>query len=436
MVPACSTKSGSTSSATSRHPKAIGLVGSDAPTRRHPRWRHGRLGRRLATQRPGRRATEVTVYQRGWRLGGKGASSRGPNGRIEEHGLHVWLGFYDNAFRLLRSCYEELDRPRTDPACPIQGWRDAFVPASTIGLGPHRRDRFAALARPVSRERPAAGRGGRRRRAHRGRFPGTRAWRCSGASACRWILPRRLLPRVVLTSSPTHPALALRGVAPGAELLQGARTGLRAVAGSGVAARRSAELLELLVTMLRGIIADRLTVRGYTAIDHLDLRDWLARHGASRRCDRVADRARPLRPLLRVRGRRPGPTALPGRPRAPPDDADVPRLQGSAVLEDEGRNGRRGLRAAISGASPARRAIPLLPPPRSPPPLAGRAVGSRGQPRAAGRGVGRRIRSHSSGSGVCPCSPIGRICASSTPAMSCSATTSSPTGAAGATRGE
>ena len=56
---------------------------------------------------------EVTVYQHGWRLGGKGASGRGPAGRIEEHGLHVWMGFYENAFRLMRECYAELGR---DPA--------------------------------------------------------------------------------------------------------------------------------------------------------------------------------------------------------------------------------------------------------------------------------------------------------------------------------
>ena len=31
---------------------------------------------------------EVTVYQLGWRIGGKGASGRGPHKRIEEHGLH------------------------------------------------------------------------------------------------------------------------------------------------------------------------------------------------------------------------------------------------------------------------------------------------------------------------------------------------------------
>lgn len=75
---------------------------------------------------------EVTVYQQGFRLGGKGASGRGPFGRIEEHGLHVWMGFYENAFRTIRGAYEELDR---DPSQhPIATWRDAFTPAPHIGL--------------------------------------------------------------------------------------------------------------------------------------------------------------------------------------------------------------------------------------------------------------------------------------------------------------
>ena len=64
------------------------------------------------------RIESVTVYQRGWRLGGKGASSRGPFDRIEEHGLHVLLGYYDATFRVLREAYAELDRTRTDPGCP------------------------------------------------------------------------------------------------------------------------------------------------------------------------------------------------------------------------------------------------------------------------------------------------------------------------------
>ena len=82
----------------------------------------------------------ITVYQRGWRLGGKGASSRGANGRIEEHGLHLWLGYYENSFRLLRECYAELDRPATDPDAPIRTWRDAMIPSGTVGLEDRRAD--------------------------------------------------------------------------------------------------------------------------------------------------------------------------------------------------------------------------------------------------------------------------------------------------------
>ena len=53
---------------------------------------------------------EVTVYQLGWRLGGKTSTGRGPCDRIEEVGIHILQGWYDNAFRLLRSAYAELDR--------------------------------------------------------------------------------------------------------------------------------------------------------------------------------------------------------------------------------------------------------------------------------------------------------------------------------------
>jgi uncharacterized protein with NAD-binding domain and iron-sulfur cluster len=74
---------------------------------------------------------EITVYQMGWRLGGKGASSRNEaaNGRIEEHGLHIWLGFYENAFAVIRRCYEELGRPA---GTPLATWTDAFKPHSYI----------------------------------------------------------------------------------------------------------------------------------------------------------------------------------------------------------------------------------------------------------------------------------------------------------------
>lgn len=75
---------------------------------------------------------QITLYQLGWRLGGKGASGRGPADRIEEHGLHVWMGWYENAFRLMRECYEELSR---DPrGYPVATWRDVFIPTSFVGV--------------------------------------------------------------------------------------------------------------------------------------------------------------------------------------------------------------------------------------------------------------------------------------------------------------
>ncbi len=76
---------------------------------------------------------EITVYQDGFRLGGKGASGRNParEERIEEHGLHILLGFYENAFRMLRACYDELGRT---PGKPLATWRDAFEEHDLIVL--------------------------------------------------------------------------------------------------------------------------------------------------------------------------------------------------------------------------------------------------------------------------------------------------------------
>jgi uncharacterized protein with NAD-binding domain and iron-sulfur cluster len=70
-------------------------------------------------------AYHVTIYQIGWRLGGKGASGRGVAGRIQEHGLHVWLGCYDNAFLLLRQCYDEL---KENAKWRGRDWDDLFFP--------------------------------------------------------------------------------------------------------------------------------------------------------------------------------------------------------------------------------------------------------------------------------------------------------------------
>jgi uncharacterized protein with NAD-binding domain and iron-sulfur cluster len=91
----------------------------------------GAISTALWLSRPGwqERFDRITVYQLGWRLGGKGASGRGAHDRIEEHGLHIWLGFYDNAFRTLAACYDELARANDVPLATLA---DAFEPANVF----------------------------------------------------------------------------------------------------------------------------------------------------------------------------------------------------------------------------------------------------------------------------------------------------------------
>jgi uncharacterized protein with NAD-binding domain and iron-sulfur cluster len=81
------------------------------------------------------------VYERSSRLGGKGGSVRAADGRILEHGLHIWLGFYDNAFRMIRDCYAIVESngwgpDNPDPAKRLAHSRfdDAFFPEPQIGV--------------------------------------------------------------------------------------------------------------------------------------------------------------------------------------------------------------------------------------------------------------------------------------------------------------
>jgi uncharacterized protein with NAD-binding domain and iron-sulfur cluster len=121
---------------------------------------------------------DVTVYQLGWRLGGKGASGRNlrQGGRIEEHGLHIWFGFYDNAFRMMREAYEELARP---PAVPLATLGDAFHRCDQVVLYDRQGDGWHsfALNAPRNFDRPGVP----------GPLPSF--WEM-GATACRWALGR------------------------------------------------------------------------------------------------------------------------------------------------------------------------------------------------------------------------------------------------------
>ncbi len=72
---------------------------------------------------------QVTLYSQGWRLGGKCASGRSAadGQRNEEHGLHMLMGCYWNAFATMRACYLDWRALKPDPKNPFQTWKDAFL---------------------------------------------------------------------------------------------------------------------------------------------------------------------------------------------------------------------------------------------------------------------------------------------------------------------
>jgi uncharacterized protein with NAD-binding domain and iron-sulfur cluster len=277
------------------------------------------------------RLGSVTVYQRGWRLGGKGASSRGIHGRIEEHGLHVLLGYYDQTFRLMRRCYDELDRSRTDPACPIRTWDDAVRPSHDVGV----MDRDGGRWQPwVASFAPNAARPGDVVEPGPLSAPELVARSLQLLTDFNRSLADETRPagRVELSASsrprPVPPpggldevALALRGASlaalatlvKAAEVVgdPGTMDDARADGGRAAAAqvqsalgpvvralrdgvsdalrqrpegRRTLALVDLVLTNLRGIAADGLLTaeRGLATVDDQDYRDWLSAHGAAK----------------------------------------------------------------------------------------------------------------------------------------------------------
>jgi uncharacterized protein with NAD-binding domain and iron-sulfur cluster len=269
------------------------------------------------------RFERITVYQRGWRLGGKGASSRGRHGRIEEHGLHVWLGFYENAFRLLRESYAELDRPTTDPQAPILTWRDAIRPASAVGLEDRDREDWRHwLARFAPNDLEPGEPGEDNAPASLADFA-LRALRLviDGVESLADVDSIDATDRMVLSTSAEPPApslidgvvlgtqlavpaalleatrlasLALDGRAPSAgvppgtadpeliESLDRLQDRLRGVVAADPDLMRAWQYISLTVALLRGLVADGVLAGVPLAqLDDEDYLDWIRRHGAA-----------------------------------------------------------------------------------------------------------------------------------------------------------
>lgn len=255
------------------------------------------------TSRPGwEQEFEVTVYQVGWRLGGKCATSRNPavRGRIEEHGIHYLLGFYENAFHLIRRLYAEY-LPHFPS--PFKTWRDAFRQSSTITSMELDREQWTPFGASWLRNSDLPG--------DDILFTGT------ATEPTLWQLLKRLLRlsrlevRQLEADSSAHfsptmlagvhgvagsfvkaSALAERHAdAPPPEsadldqidlLMQDCSAMLTVQTELGFAppkARHALIFLEVAAAIVRGMIADRVIHRGYQSIDGREFIEWLRAHG-------------------------------------------------------------------------------------------------------------------------------------------------------------
>jgi uncharacterized protein with NAD-binding domain and iron-sulfur cluster len=250
---------------------------------------------------------DVTILQPGWRLGGKCASGRGPHGRVEEHGLHVWFGSYDNAFALMRRCYDELGRDPHEYAFTSVG--NAFEGLTKATLWQHDGESWTP---------------------HELEFPRTPARPADAVGALGEAL--RMAGRMLDARQKEQPELAPgvvpwarehkvddTGIAGGVEVavrllehhLNEVAAGLvvpvegfadigglddldRFVEVSAYLAnelrildphlakpeeRFNRHVIHLLLAMVRGMLQEGLFVRGFDEINKYDLAEWLRRHG-------------------------------------------------------------------------------------------------------------------------------------------------------------
>ncbi len=278
---------------------------------------------------------DITVYQIGWRLGGKCASGRNlaAGKRIEEHGLHVWAGFYENGFHMMQQAYAALP---ADPENPIRGWQDAFHKHSAVMIYEQVGGRWVDWPMTFPENDAVPGTGGEMpsiwdyvqlildwiiQQIESGSTEAIEPYPPIPGTPNLWQRIERFVSRIVERATlfeilasehepGTPPPLASHSAD---DILVTARKFARTLppdpaehlardhhdllylvseAGQRLAERRAAApeddglrrlalLLDLAHATIRGVLEDGVIFRGFDAIDGIDWRDWLAKNGAT-----------------------------------------------------------------------------------------------------------------------------------------------------------
>ena len=253
-------------------------------------------------------AFDVTIVESSFRPGGKCASHRaGPDQRIEEHGIHLFFGFYENAVAMLQDCQNEAGGPCGGKNVQIDG--DVFTRSSASVLMERTKSGYQKWELNHS-----AGSG----------FPGVGIPALDNfATVMQWLVDQAAnaftwaFPPIGLTAAMTFQSQLARAMMASATTLA-AQPGLPLIKASSIPlrlalqfvrlvaacalkpqletnfdARKAWIMLDLSISLAIGLLEDDLLPEGNSAdlykdflrrlrtIEHLDFRQWLKKHGCS-----------------------------------------------------------------------------------------------------------------------------------------------------------
>ena len=235
---------------------------------------------------------DITVYQMGWRLGGKCATGRNQskNQRIEEHGIHAFAGSYYNALKMMKLTFDELDRPKSHK---LSDFESAFVKEYSSFMWDYQNGQMTKWISQF----PQINIPGQTREQFNESLKETSTlfhW----VRSIAFILPKLIsLPRLnnetpasihindyvnkidVLKNSLGDFQL-LSDIIPWDLFLPLFENPGRPPAGDDTD-RRDLDRIEFLQVILRGVHDDKLDVDGFAKVDNEDFDNWMIRHGAS-----------------------------------------------------------------------------------------------------------------------------------------------------------
>lgn len=248
----------------------------------------------------------VTLFQPGWRAGGKCATGRtGPADVIDQNGTHYFFGCYDNTFTVTRQVYEELNNQWADFS--FGTFDGAFIPRQLMVFKQFFRGRWTdwRIEIPTNTERVGYDTGILEPYEYIEEILQALLSLITGSSIARRLIPdghpigfvgelEAVFDRAVdaVAAEALKVLLDVHRKGAGDEVhhqaLHDKSHGLRAwlwrvfepLIRRDLDANRLWILFDMGLSTIIGMIADDIVGKGFDSVDAYEFREWLDRHGA------------------------------------------------------------------------------------------------------------------------------------------------------------